>query len=259
MSRFFVPPDAVKGKLIIISGKEAHHILDVMRLKIQDKVITFDGTGKEYLGFILEISRNSLTVKVNEVRAHSQKYLSNITLLQALPKKEKMDYIVEKSTELGVSSIVPMITGRTIPDWNEEKMRAQAERWRKIAREAAKQCGRLDIPAVSDVVKFTNAVRDSGDFDASTALSIDPEQSRRVDMRLIAILSEETMPVRQAISGFKSGRIVIAIGPEGDFTADEASTARESGFKAISLGPRVLKSDTAGLALISILNYELSN
>ena len=243
MSRFFVPPEAVKGKSIIISGREAHHILDVMRLKIQDKVVTFDGTGKEYLGFIKEISRNSLTVEVNEVRAPSQKDILRITLLQALPKREKMDYIIEKSTELGVGSIVPMITDRTIPDWSEEKMRSQAERWRKIAREAAKQCGRLDIPAVSDVVKFTNAVRDSGNF----------------DMRLIALLNEETMPVRKAMSGFKSGWIAIAIGPEGDFTADEASAAIESGFKAISLGPRVLKSDTAGLALIAILNYELSN
>jgi len=242
MSRFFVPPEAVKGNSIFIGAKEAHHILDVMRLKKSDGVITFDGTGKEYTGVIKDISRNSLTVEITGTRKLSVTEALQITLIQALPKKEKMDYIVEKSTELGVHSIVPAITGRTIPDWDEPKKRSQAERWKKIAREAAKQCGRADIPVISAISKFTDAIGNFNDF----------------DMRLIAVLSEKTVPVKEAIAGFKSGKIVAAIGPEGDFTADESSFAGKCGFKAISLGPRVLKSDTAGLALLSILNYELS-
>ena len=243
MSRFFIPPASVDGKKISISGKEAHHILDVMRLKVSDKVVTFDGTGKEYSGVIRDISRNSLTVEITETRTPAGKETWKITLIQAMPKKDKMDYIVEKSTELGVHSIVPVITRRTIPDWDEPKKRSQAERWRKIAKEAAKQCGRLDIPAVSAISEFTDAISGFADF----------------DKQLIAILSEETITIKEAMAGFKSGRIVIAIGPEGDFTADEARAAEGSGFRAISLGPRVLKSDTAGLVLLSILNYELSN
>ena len=242
MSRFFVPPDAVKGNSIIIGGREAHHILDVMRLKISDNVVTFDGTGKEYTGVIKDISGNSLTVDIIETRVPSEKEASQITLLQALPKKEKMDYIVEKSTELGVHSIAPVITGRTIPDWSEPKKRSQAERWRKIAREAAKQCGRLDIPEVLEITNFVKAVKNFTGF----------------DMRLMAVLNNQTIPVKDAISGFKIGKIVIAIGPEGDFTAAEARSAGAAGFRAISLGPRVLKSDTAGLALLSILSYEFS-
>ncbi len=154
-----------------------------------------------------------------------------------------MDYIVEKSTELGVHAIFPVITERTIPDWDEAKQQAQSQRWRKVAREAAKQCGRLDIPEISAITKFTETIKNFANF----------------DMRLIAILSEETVSLKDAIAGFNSGSVAIAIGPEGDFTADESRAAREAGFKAISLGPRVLKSDTAGLALISILNYELSS
>lgn len=243
MSRFFIPPESVDGNKIIISGREAHHILDVMRLKVSDSVTTFDGTGKEYAGVIRDISRNSLTVEIKETRTPAEKETWEITLFQAGLKKEKMDYIVEKSTELGVHSIIPVITQRTIPDWDEPKRRLQVERWKKIAREAAKQCGRLDIPAISAISEFTGAINNFASF----------------DKRLIAILSKETVSVKDAVAGFRSGRIVIAIGPEGDFTADEARAAEEAGFKAISLGPRVLKSDTAGLALLSILNYELSS
>ena len=233
----------MKENSIIISGREAHHILDVMRLEISDSVVTFDGTGKEYVGLIKDISRNSLTVEIIETRTPARMEASEITLLQAMPKREKMDYIIEKSTELGVHSIIPVITQRTIPDWDESKKRLQVERWKKIAKEAAKQCGRLDIPAVSAISGFTDTVKDFADF----------------NMRLIAILSEDVIPIKDALAGFRSGHIVIAIGPEGDFTAEEARAAKASGFKAITLGPRVLKSDTAGLALISILNYELSS
>ncbi len=231
------------GNKIIISGREAHHILDVMRLKVSDNVITFDGTGKEYAGVIRDISGNSLTVEIRATRTPAGREAWEVTLLQAMPKKEKMDYIVEKSTELGVHAIAPVVTKRTIPDWDEPKRRSQVERWRKIAKEAAKQCGRLDIPAISAISGFTETIKSFADF----------------DKRLIAILNEEAMPIKDAVTGFRSGKIVIAIGPEGDFTADEARAAEESGFKAISLGPRVLKSDTAGLALLSILSYELSS
>ena len=243
MSRFFVPIEAIKGKLITISGNEAHHIIDVMRLRLSDKVVTFDGTGKEYIGVIKEVSRNSLVVEIAQTREAQKKEVAGITLLQALPKKDKMDYIVEKATELGVRSIKPIITERTIPDWNESKKKSQADRWRKIALEAAKQCGRLDIPQVAAIASFTDAVK------GFTGL----------DLKLIAILNEEAVPVKEAIKDFKSGNVVISIGPEGDFSPNEAKIAKEFGFKAISLGPRVLKSDTAGLALISILNYEFTS
>ena len=242
MSRFFVSPEAVKGNSIIIGGREAHHILDVLRLKRSDQVVVFDGTGREYTGVISNISSNALTVEITKTRLPPRIASPEITLVQALPKKEKMDYIVEKSTELGVHSIVPVLTARTIPDWDEQKRRAQAERWRKIATEAAKQCGRADIPEVATVMPFAAAIKNFAVF----------------SMRLIAILNEETLSIKEAIGDFKSGKIVIAIGPEGDWTAEEFMAAREAGFKAISLGPRVLKSDTAGLALLSILNYELA-
>jgi len=243
VSRFFICPEAVKGERIVINGKEAHHILDVMRLKVSDSVVTFDGTGKEYSGIIKNVSRNSLTVEITATRTLSGKGQPRIILIQALPRKAKMDYIVEKATELGVHAIVPVIAERTVPVWNEEKMRAHVQRWTKIATAAAKQCGRLDIPQVFALAKFKDAL----------------EKLAGVNLKLIAVLSEEAVPLKEVIRGSGAGQIAIAIGPEGDFTAGEAEYARSLAFKAVDLGPRVLKSDTAGLALLSILNYELSN
>ena len=242
MSRFFVPKESVKARTIEVSGKEAHHILDVMRLKVLDKIVAFDGTGKEYVGFIKDIRKGALSVEIVETRSPQGAEGAKITLLQAIPKKEKMDYVIEKATELGVYAIIPLMTERTIPRWEASKKNAREDRWRKIAREAARQCGRVDIPNISAITSFKECVKNSTDH----------------DLALIAVLNDETVSIREALSAFRGGKIAMAIGPEGDFTPSEALLAKESGFKAVSLGPRILKSDTAGLASLAILNYEFS-
>lgn len=242
MSRFFVPKSAVGGKYIKVGGEEAHHILDVMRLKELDKVITFDGTGKEYVGFIKEARRKDLVIEIVETRTPLHKEGSKITLIQAITKKDKMDYIVEKATELGVSSVIPVASSRTIPDWDEAKRSANAERWRKIALEASKQCGRSDVPLIGKVVSFGEGIKGSDSY----------------DLAMIAVLNDETVPMKTILSGFKGGNVAIAIGPEGDFTSDEVKDAKKANFRPVSLGKLVLKSDTAGLAAIAVLNYEFS-
>jgi len=242
VSRFLVPKEAVKGNKILVEGKEAHHILDVMRLKESDKVVTFDGTGKEYAGFIKEIRRKSVLIEIIETRTPSSKEGSKITLIQAIPKKERMDYIVEKATELGVSSIIPILTERTVPEWDDKKKRVNVERWSALAKEASKQCGRYDLPAIDRVKTFAEGITDSDHY----------------DLALMAALSDDAVPLKEALRGFTGGEIAVAIGPEGDFTPDEIARAKEADFKLVSLGPRVLKSDTAGLAALAMLNYEFS-
>lgn len=242
MSRFFIAKEMVKGNTIRISGKEAHHILDVMRLKKSDRVVTFDGSGNEYVGFIKDVNPKVVDVEIVERREALCKDSLKITLIQAIPKKEKMDYIVEKATELGVRSIMPVITGRTIPDWNESKKSSQLDRWRKIAKEASKQCGRADIPDVMTITYFGEAISMTG-----------------WDLKMIAALDDEAAQLKNALGGFSGRSIAIAIGPEGDFTAAEIEEARCAGFKLVNLGPRVLRSDTAGLAVLAILNYEFGN
>lgn len=243
MSRFYVPRQAVKDGAISVSGEEAHHILDVMRLAVSDEVVAFDGSGKEYVGIIKEVGRKSLKIQITKTREISAGATMRITLLQSMPKKDKMDYIVEKATELGVHTVVPMTTDRTIVRWDISKQEAAVTRWRKIAREAAKQCGRLDIPTIEPVRTLDEAIGGLANYE-------------RV---LLAALSEGAVPLKEAIRDFHGPNIAVAIGPEGDFTPEEVSRMSRPNVKLVSLGQRVLKSDTAGLAVMAILNYELSN
>ena len=242
MSRFFVPRDSIKGNVISVTGEEAHHIADVMRLKVKDEVVTFDGTGKEYIGVIKEVGKKSIVIEVTETREAAKTRAPRITLIQAIPKREKIEYLIEKATELGVGSIAPVFTERTIPDWDEDKKAARVIRWRKIAREASKQCGRLDVPKIPDIAQFSDIINDE-------TLS---------GLKLIAALQDGTEPLRKALKDFKGENIYIAIGPEGDFTPGEVKDAIERGFKPVSLGIRVLKSDTAGLFALSAIEYEYS-
>lgn len=243
MSRFFVAKENVRGNLIHIDGREARHILNVMRMKRDDRVTVFDGTGKEYTGFIKTTKPTSLIVEIITTNTPKAGGLPQITLAQSIPKKEKMDYIVEKATELGIYSIIPVISERTVVAPGEEGANTKIERWKRLALEAAKQCGRTDIPGIKDIRKFYDIIYEVGDF----------------DLILMAHLSEDTIPLKEAISDFKSGKIIVFIGPEGDFTPDEITMARNNtNCRFVTLGKRVLKSDTAGLYALSVLSYELS-
>lgn len=240
MSRFYVPKESVKGDSIHISGKEAHHILDVMRLKLSDEVMVFDGTGKEYLGRVKEVGRKSLSLKVIKVRDAGPEKKYSVTLIQAIPKKEKMDYIVEKATELGVDRVMPVTTARTIPDWNESKKAGIVGRWQKISLEAAKQCGRTSLAQIKPILPLKEVLKSIEGY----------------NLKLIAALSDKAVKLKEILKSCRAGNIAIAIGPEGDFTEEEISEAEKKGFKTVNLGPRVLKSDTAGVAFIAMINYE---
>lgn len=242
MSRFLVSRDSVKGNIISVTGEEAHHIADVMRLKVNDRVITFDGTGKEYAGVIKEAGKKSVLIEVTGIRETAATKSPRTTLIQAIPKREKIEYLIEKATELGVGSIIPVFTDRTIPDWDADKMASRTVRWRRIAREASKQCGRLDIPDIPDIAQFSDILKDKN----------------MSGLKLIAALQDGAEPIRMALKGFKGEQIYVAIGPEGDFTPGEVRIAVGCGFKPVSLGQRVLKSDTAGLFALSAIDYEYS-
>lgn len=242
MSRFFVPPGAVSGDNMVVTGKEAHHIVDVMRLGVSDAITVFDGTGTEYDGLIREIGKAGVTIAVTATRRSAASRCCSVTLIQAVPKKDKMEYIVEKATELGVDVIIPVMTGRTIPQWRGPKIDAHLDRWRKIAMEASKQCGRTDIPritALSDMAVACGSVAGC-------------------PVKLVAALADGAIPVKDALRSAGKGDVAFVIGPEGDLTADEIAIAKKAGFVLVDLGPRVLKSDTAGLAVLAMVNYEYS-
>ncbi|MEA3488961.1 MAG: 16S rRNA (uracil(1498)-N(3))-methyltransferase [Candidatus Omnitrophota bacterium] len=244
MSRFYVPKENVGEREIVVNGKEAHHILDVMRMQDGDEVVVFDGTGKEYTGFIKDADRRSgkMIIEIVRQKRPAAESIPEITLAQAVPKQSKIDYIIEKATELGVSRIVPLITERTIVRPDAGGSGKKLERWRKIAVEASKQCGRTSVPKVEEITDFKDMVK----------------MTDRYDLVLLACLAERSISIKDSLSGFKTGKVLVFIGPEGDFTPEERRLADRDNCRFVSLGRRVLRSDTAGLFVLSVLNYEYS-
>lgn len=233
-------------KQITIEGDEAHHAIDVMRIKEGDDIVVFDGTGREFACSVqtVDTKARSVTARIVSVKNYTEGSChAEMTLAQALPKKEKMDYIVEKATELGVSRIIPVLTERTIVRPDEGSSARKISRWRKIAVEAAKQSRRLSIPEIDGILTFRDL----------------SEKASSYDLCLMACLTENTVPLKDALAEIRSGRILVLIGPEGDFTDNEiAAFSRNKNCRLVSLGPRVLKSDTAGLFVLSVLGYRFS-
>lgn len=241
MSRFYVTPSSIKGNSIYISGSEAHHILDVMRLKRGDRIVTFDSKGKEYEGVIENIAKKEIVVEILHTREVAIAEKINITLVQAIPKGVKIDFIIEKSVELGVDEIMPINSARTVVRLNKQRQESRYNRWQRIALSASKQCGRLRLPIVYPVMEFIDAIKRTKDY----------------DLALMACLHRDAQSLKKTITNFKGKRLIVFIGPEGDFTDGEVETAKAEGSKLVSLGPRTLRVDTAAINILSILEYEL--
>jgi len=237
--RFFISPEQVKDQSITISGEDVRHIVTVLRMKTGDELLLCDGKGAEYSVKIAQVNKSEIAA---EVTARSKREIRYplITLGQGLPKSDKMDWIVQKATELGVANIIPLITERTIVKVKDEEKRIA--RWQKIAREAAMQSNRRDIPAVGRVVSFKDFLR--------TPIS---------ELRTLLLLpwEEGTEPIKNILrrmSGMK--QVIVLIGPEGGFSAHEAETAHGKGFHPVSLGPNILRTETAAIAALSMIGYE---
>lgn len=250
MSKFFIPPECIKGNLALIVGQEAHHILDVMRLKKQDRITAFDGTGKLYEGKILDTTNKKVKVQIEHVVQDSQKTDLEITLAQGLPKKNKMDYIIEKCTELGIDLIMPTQTTRTVVKLDRVRFASRKLRWQKVAREAAKQCGRTTIPQVQGLSPWPTVLSALSNFDLKLLFSL---------VSLVS-LGKQRQRLKDVLRAHnKAKRIILLIGPEGDFTPEEVRGALNAGCIAVSLGKNILKSDTAAISALAMVNYELNS
>jgi 16S rRNA (uracil1498-N3)-methyltransferase len=245
MPRFFVPHECIQGHSAIIKGQEALHIYKVLRLKQGEQIWIFDGTGIDYRCEIQNIQRENVVVRILDRFNSCAEPPINMTLFQSLPKSDKMDLIIQKSTELGVTGIVPIITERTVVNIQEERIQSRLKRWRRIALEACKQCNRSVIPHIHDILPFKESLK----LIKSFQLSLIPweEENERG-------LKEVLKPLENGIKD-----ICFLIGPEGGFTQEEINAARRRGGISVSLGPRILRTETAGMVLLSILMYELGD
>lgn len=242
MKRLYCPPENVEGSRIYLDDKGAHYIKDVLRLKKGDRIEIFDGKGNKYSCILQGVNRGKIFATINSKEFSMSKEPScRSVLAQALPSKHsKMDFIVEKATELGVDEIIPVAAERCI---TQALSLHKLERWQKIASEASRQCGRAKVPRIKEVLSVEDALAAFSTF----------------DMKLFACIDKGTVCLKTILKDKDSLKdIAVFIGPEGDFTKQEINAAKENGFNLVSLGERVLRTETAGLYVLSVLDYAFS-
>jgi 16S rRNA (uracil1498-N3)-methyltransferase len=246
MHRFFLPPAESDADASRLSRREAHHALNVLRLRPGERVVVLNGSGDEYLCEVTEVSRQEVLLR--RIQKHRQRLLPGaITLIQAVPKGKAMDLIVQKATELGLRRLVPILSERSVTRLEDEAGPAKQARWRATAIEAIKQCGSAWLPEILD--PMTPA--------AFLAKGMNAE------LALVASLQPGAQHPRRHFEAFRAdhGRlpqtVAIWVGPEGDFTPAEMNLIQGAGALPITLGPTVLRSETAALYCLAVAAYEL--
>ena len=248
MHRFYLPPEQCQGVSLLLTGREAHHARHVLRVRQGERLTVLDGAGHEFLCAVEESDRDQIRLTVIEKRDHPAP-AAQVTLLQAVPKGKTMDTIIQKATELGVSRIVPLLSERVVPHLDEEDGVHKADKWRLVAREAIKQCGSAWLPLIDPPMTPAQFLA----------------RKEVIELPLIASLESGSRPAREYFHAFQArhrrmpASVCIWIGPEGDFTPAETAAIRSHGALPITLGPLVLRVETAALYCLSILHYELQS
>lgn len=243
MPRFFVNPSQISENEIEITGGDVNHIKNVLRMTVGEEISVSDGHGRDYFGKIETLGRESITVRIENSWASYVELPVKLTLFQGLPKADKMELIIQKAVELGAYEIVPVVTKRTIVKLDEKKEAKKLARWQGISESAAKQSGRGLIPKVWAPVSFKQAVNEAAAMDA---VLIPYEKAEGMES------------ARQTVRNLKGKKhIGIFIGPEGGFDESEVETAAAAGAVPITLGKRILRTETAGLAALAVLMFEL--
>ena len=227
MQHFFVSPEQVKEEKIYVEGGDVNHMKNVLRMKTGEELTVNDGEGSQYLCAVESYEADMAVLKILEKKQDESELASKIYLFQGLPKQDKMELIVQKSVELGAYQVIPVAT----------------KRWQQIAVSAAKQAGRGIIPEVGEVCTYAQALK----------------QAEELDVVLIPYeLAKGMEETKQIIAGIRPGQSVgIFIGPEGGFEEEEVALAMKTGANPVTLGKRILRTETAGLTMLSVLMFHL--
>ncbi|MGN0367489.1 MAG: 16S rRNA (uracil(1498)-N(3))-methyltransferase [Wujia sp.] len=246
MPRFYVSDCSAASEQILITGEDVNHIKNVLRLKIGDEITVCDGAGKEYICRISSYAIEGVYAKICDIQANAAELPCHITLFQGMPKSDKLEFVIQKAVELGVHDIVPVMTARTVVKLEDKKKEKKLLRYNAIAQSAAKQSGRGRIPCVLPFQSWKEAMQFASDYDYILL----PYESADG----IAYAQD---CIRQAARLPEGSKIGIFIGPEGGFAEEEVRCAKEIGAKVITLGNRILRTETAGLTTLSILMFEM--
>ena len=245
MYRFYVSKEQITDDKVYIDGTDVNHIKNVLRLEKGDWIIACDKEGMDYVSRISDISSERVVLNIEKVQDSDTELPCKIVLFQGLPKKDKMEFIIQKAVELGVSKIVPVAMKRCVVKLDDKKADKKAKRWQTIAEAAAKQSGRGIIPEVTNPVSIKEA------FDIACGL-----EYNMIPYELQDGIEKSREIVKE---GCTKKSVVIFIGPEGGFEKDEVEEAVSRGIKPISLGKRILRTETAGIAVVSIMMFEMQD
>jgi 16S rRNA (uracil1498-N3)-methyltransferase len=246
MHRFYISPNEWHREMPILRGAEAHHARDVLRMKRGERAALFNGCGREITAEVVELGRGEVRFRKLQ-ESETPRLRCCITLGQAIPKGKNIELIVQKAVEIGASEIAPLISERTIVDLDPTAGAQKQTKWQQIAIEAAKQCGQNWLPQVHPPRKLR-------DFFS--------EQSAH-DLRLIGSLQSDAVHLRKVLADYEEqhqnrpGSVLMLVGPEGDFTPAELALAKGHGAVPITLGPIILRVETAAIYCLSVLSYEL--
>jgi len=239
MRRFKINAGTIEDSAYVISGPDAQHMINVLRLKAGDQVVLFDGTGWEYAATIRAISRGEVQLAVLNSQPGLAESPARITVAQGFLKDKKMDTLIRQLTELGISRWVPFCGVRSVARPDAARLAKRTSRWRKIATEALKQCRRSQPPTIEPAVDFNTML----ELAASAAVKL-------------ICWEAAAAPLRDAIPGaMPKGEVFIILGPEGGFAENEIEQACRSGFQTVSLGPRILRAETATLAAGALVQF----
>lgn len=244
MYQFFVEPSQIQGNRIVITGSDVNHIKNVLRMKVGDEIAVSNGMdGKEYRCGIEAFAEDEIVCGLRFIKEDGVELPSKIYLFQGLPKADKMELIIQKAVELGAFEVIPVAAKRCVVRLDEKKAAGKISRWQGIAEAAAKQSKRAVIPKVHPVLSMKEAVA----------------YAQNMDVKLIPYeLAEGMQHTKQMIEAVKPEQsIAVFIGPEGGFEESEIQMAREAGIEPVTLGRRILRTETAGFTVISWLMYQL--
>ena len=244
MYHFFVEPSQIQGNKIIITGKDVNHIKNVLRMKPGEEIAVSNGLdGKEYHCGIAEWYEDRIVCDLFFVKEEGVELASKIYLFQGLPKADKMELIIQKAVELGVYEIIPVASKRAVVKLDAKKAESKLIRWQAIAEAAAKQSKRGIIPKIKEVMSFQEAVA----YSSCAQVKIIPYE-----------LAQGMERTKEIISGIRPGEpVAVFIGPEGGFAEEEIEMAMQAGIEPVTLGRRIIRTETAGMAVLSVIMYHL--
>lgn len=243
MSVFYVKNEQINNQKAFIIGDDVKHIKDVLRYKIGDNLNICDQNGTKYITKIVSFTKEQIDLCIEKICKDTSEPKIKVTLFQGMPKADKLEFIIQKSTEIGINEIVPVITDRVIVRLDEKNVLKKLERWNKIALEASKQSGRQKVPEVKKPINIKNFI----------------ENISKYDILLLPYECEKEQTIKAVLKNLdkKCENIAILIGPEGGFSEDEIKMLNNENVKIVTLGPRILRTETAGIATLAMVLYEL--